>query len=132
MLSLPRVDRNAQFGHHHSHDGDEMPPFELEPGQKFCRKENKGQGYVSCGWVFEPNTVFPFDSLYGLFSNLNAERVKAVMKTDDGMFAFNVVNQMVTVTPISLDGVESKVEVIDKDPLPWDELEEILLSFIQQ
>ncbi|MBV7296449.1 CobW family GTP-binding protein [Enterovibrio paralichthyis] len=131
-LSLPRVDRNAQFAHHHSHDGDEMPPFELEPGQKFCRKENKGQGYVSCGWVFEPNTVFPFDSLYGLFSNLNAERVKAVMKTDDGMFAFNAVNQMVTVTPISLDGVESKVEVIDKDPLPWDELEEILLSFIQQ
>ncbi|NGN97238.1 GTP-binding protein [Grimontia sp. S25] len=131
-LALPRVDRNAQFGHHHSHDDDEMPPFELEPGEKYRRKENKGQGYVSCGWVFEPNTVFPFDSLYGLFANLNAERVKAVMNTDDGMFAFNVVNQMVTVSPISLQGVESRVEVIDKEQLPWDELEDILLSFITE
>ncbi len=129
-LALPRVDRNAQFGHHHSHD-DEIPPFELEPGEKYRRKENKGQGYVSCGWVFEPNTVFPFDSLYGLFSNLNAERVKAVMNTDDGMYAFNVVNQVVTVSSISLEGVESRVEVIDKTPLPWDDLEAILLSFIQ-
>ncbi|MDD1779824.1 GTP-binding protein [Enterovibrio sp. ZSDZ35] len=130
-LSLPRVDRNAQFAHHHSHDGDEMPPFELEPGEKFRRKENKGQGYVSCGWIFEPTITFPFDAVYGLLANLNAERVKAVMKTDEGMYAFNVVNQMVTVNPISLEGVESKVEVIDKSPLPWDELEEILLSFIE-
>ncbi|MEZ8029676.1 CobW family GTP-binding protein [Enterovibrio norvegicus] len=129
-LMLPRVNRDAQFGHHHSHDDDDMPAFELEPGETFRRKENKGQGYVSCGWIFEPTTVFPFDALYGLFANLNAERVKAVMKTDDGMFAFNVVNQMVTVNPVSLDGVESRVEVIDKNPLPWDELEDILLSFI--
>ncbi|WP_407333677.1 CobW family GTP-binding protein [Enterovibrio sp. 27052020O] len=129
-LMLPRVDRDAQFAHHHSHDGDDMPPFELEPGEVFRRKENKGQGYVSCGWVFEPNSVFPFDSLYGLFANLNAERVKAVMNTDDGMFAFNVVNQVVSVNPISLSGVESRVELIDRTPLPWDELEEILLSFV--
>ncbi|WP_028022437.1 CobW family GTP-binding protein [Enterovibrio calviensis] len=131
-LSLPRIDRDAQFAHHHSHDDDEMPAFELAPGESFRRKENKGQGYVSCGWVFEPNTVFPFDSLYGLFANVNAERVKAVMNTDDGMFAFNVVNQMVTVNPISLTGVESRVEIIDKTPLPWDELEEILLSFVME
>ncbi|MEZ8140578.1 GTPase [Enterovibrio norvegicus FF-33] len=131
-LMLPRIDREAQFAHHHSHDDDEMPAFELAPGEKFRRKENKGQGYVSCGWVFEPNTLFPFDSLYGLFANLNAERVKAVMNTDDGMFAFNVVNQIVSVSPISLTGVESRAEVIDKKPLPWDELEEILLSFVMK
>ncbi|SKA52443.1 hypothetical protein SAMN02745132_01819 [Enterovibrio nigricans DSM 22720] len=87
---------------------------------------------MSCGWIFEPSTIFLFDALYGLLANLNAERVKAVMKTDDGMYAFNVVNQMVTVSPISLDGVESKVEIIDKSPLPWDELETILLSFVAQ
>ncbi|MDD1793171.1 GTP-binding protein [Enterovibrio sp. ZSDZ42] len=131
-LGLPRIDRDAQFAHHHSHDDDDMPAFELAPGEKFRRKENKGQGYVSCGWVFEPKTVFPFDSLYGLFANVNAERVKAVMNTDDGMFAFNVVNQMVSVNPISLTGVESRVELIDKTPLPWDELEDILLSFMME
>ncbi|MFD2178366.1 CobW family GTP-binding protein [Veronia pacifica] len=128
-LDLPRKNRDAAFGHHHAHN-DEMPAFELEPGERFARRENEGQGYKSCGWVFSPSVTFPFDALYGLFGNLNAERVKAVVKTDNGVFAFNIVNQVVSVNALSLDGIESKIEVIDKDALPWDELEDILLSFI--
>ncbi|WP_434361707.1 GTP-binding protein [Parasalinivibrio latis] len=130
-LDLPKVSREGTHSHHHHHDDDPMPAFELEPGEQFCRKENKGQGYHSCGWFFAADAVFPFDSLYGLFANLNAERVKAVVNTDQGSFAFNVVNQMVTVNSLSLDGVESRIEVIDESPLPWDELESILLSFIK-
>ncbi len=130
-LDMPKMVREAVHSHHHHHhDDDPMPAFELEPGELFVRRENKGQGYHSCGWFFAPDAVFPFDSLYGLFANLNAERVKAVVKTDQGSFAFNVVNQMVTVNGLSLDGVESRIEVIDESPLPWDELESILLSFI--
>ncbi|RXJ72131.1 GTP-binding protein [Veronia nyctiphanis] len=130
-LDLPRTNRNAEFLHHHSHDTD-IPAFELVPGERFARKENKGQGYNSCGWVFTPEIVFPFDALYGLLGNINAERVKAVVNTDDGMFAFNIVNQVVSVSAVSLEGVESKLEIIDKMTLPWDDLEDILLSLLPE
>lgn len=132
-LDLPRVERTAQFGHHHSHhDEGDISAFILKPGQAFCRKENRGQGYVSCGWMFEPRALFPFDALYGLFSNIAAERIKAVMNTHEGMFAFNVVEKIVTVTAISMMDVGSRLEVINDEALPWDELEAILLSFIAE
>lgn len=130
-LTLERRERRAQFSHHHHHHADDaMTTLVLEDGERFKRKENKGQGYVSCGWIFAVEVEMPFDALYGLFANLNAERVKAVVNTEQGFFAFNVVNQSVTVNPLSIDGAESRIEVIDKEPLPWDELEDILLSFI--
>lgn len=41
--------------HHHHHAEQDIVEMALEPGQKFCRKENKGQGYVSCGWFLALN-----------------------------------------------------------------------------
>ncbi len=129
-LSLPRQDRKAHYHHHHS-NAEPMTTLALGPDDIFTRKENQGQGYVSCGWLFAAHCCFPFDALYGLFSNLNAQRIKAVVNTEEGFFAFNVANQVVTVTPMSIETAESRIEVIDIQPLPWDELETILLSFLE-
>jgi G3E family GTPase len=104
-LDIERTDRQAQHSHHHGHDQAEpLPELELAPGQQFIRKENHGQGYHSCGWFF------------------------AVVNTENGCFAFNVVNQVVSVNELSLEGFESRIEVIDSEILPWDELENILCS----
>lgn len=116
--------------HHHHHAEQEIVEMVLEPGQKFCRKENKGQGYVSCGWFFGAESVFDFDELFSMLSALTAERVKAVMNTNKGFYAFNVANGVVSVNLLSIDGVESKLEVIDTQLLPWDQLEEVLLSLL--
>lgn len=63
-----------------------------------------------------------------MLSALTAERVKAVVNTDQGCYAFNVANGVVSVNEISLDGFESRLEVIDSQLLPWDELEHVLLK----
>lgn len=63
-----------------------------------------------------------------MLSALTAERVKAVVNTDRGCYAFNVANAVVTVNEISLEGFESRLEVIDSQLLPWDELESVLLK----
>lgn len=135
LLEVPRIQRQAAHSHHHDHSSDDaapLPGLELAPGETFVRRENHGQGYHSCGWFFATDLVFDFSQLFTLFTNLNAQRVKAVVNTERGCFAFNVVNQVVSVNELTLEGFESRIEVIDKDILPWDELEEILCSLAKK
>ena len=131
-LAIERTERQAQHSHHHHSHGEAAPleEFELAPGETFARRENSGQGYRSCGWFFAADQVFDFSKLFTLLSNVNAQRVKAVVNTERGCFAFNVVNQVVSVNELSLNGFESRIEFIDKEALPWDELEEILCSLV--
>ncbi|KIP67222.1 GTPase [Vibrio harveyi] len=130
VLDIERVYGSASShieAHHHDHAHQE-PQFQLPPGEAFIRKENKGQGYFSCGWLFGAEYSFNFDQLFSMLSELTAERVKAVMNTDQGCYAFNVANSVVSVNEMSLQGFESRLEVIDSQLMPWDQLEALLLK----
>ncbi|MEG3220065.1 GTP-binding protein [Vibrio gigantis] len=130
VLDIERVYGSASThleSHHHDH-AEQEPQFELPPGEAFIRKENKGQGYFSCGWLFGAEYKFDFDALFSMLSDLTAERVKAVVNTNQGCYAFNVANQVVSVNEITLDGFESRLEVIDSQLMPWGDLEQILLK----
>lgn len=113
--------------HHHEH-AEQEPQFQLPPNQAMIRKENKGQGYFSCGWIFGAEICFDFDELFSVMSDLTAERVKGVMNTNNGCYAFNVSNGVVSVNEVSLEGFESRLEVIDSQLMPWNELEQVLIS----
>ncbi|WGV98186.1 GTP-binding protein [Vibrio sp. YMD68] len=119
---------SSQIEEHHHHHAEMEPQFQLPPGQAFVRKENAGQGYHSCGWLFGAEHSFDFDELFSMFSALKAERVKAVVNTNQGCFAFNIANGVVSVNEISLEGFESRIEVIDTELMPWDQLESVLLK----
>lgn len=135
QLPADVLDFNRQQGsassniesHHKAHAEDE-PQFQLPPGQAYLRKENQGQGHYSCGWIFGAEYQFDFDQFFSMLSALTAERVKAVVNTERGCFAFNSVNGVVSVNEISLEGFESRFEVIDSQLMPWDQLEKILLQ----
>lgn len=117
--------------HHHHHAMDE-PQFQLPPDKTHTRKENKGQGYFSCGWLFGAEVVFGFDDLFSMLSDLQAERVKGVMNTEQGCYAFNKANGVLSVNDLSLEGFESRIEVIDSQLMPWDQLESVLLTIAGQ
>jgi len=128
LLDSPRRDHSVSTevaAHHHEH-AELEPQFALAPDQTYVRKENKGQGYFSCGWIFGAEVVFNFDELFSVLSDLTAERVKGVLNTTNGCFAFNVSNGVVSVNEMSLEGFESRLEVIDNQLLPWDQLEDVL------
>ncbi|PFG58325.1 G3E family GTPase [Vibrio sp. ES.051] len=130
VLDIERVHGSASSCielHHHEH-ADQEPQFQLPPGAAFVRKENEGQDYFSCGWLFGQEYKFDFDQFFSMISDLTAERVKAVVNTNQGCYAFNVANSVVSVNEMSLEGFESRIEVIDSQLLPWDELERILLK----
>jgi G3E family GTPase len=129
VLDIERVRQvgSANIDDHHHHHADMEPQFQLGPDKKFARKENVGQGYYSCGWLFGAEFTFSFDQLFSLFGDLTAERIKAVVNTDTGCYAFNVANKVVSVNQMTLEGFESRIEVIDSQLMPWDELEILLL-----
>jgi G3E family GTPase len=129
VLDIVRVHTEASDADtaHHHHASLE-PQFELPPGEAYLRRENRGQGYYSCGWLFGAELRFEFDALFSLFSDLTAERIKAVVNTELGCYAFNVANGVVSVNEMSLDGFESRIEVIDSQLMPWVELNDILVK----
>ena len=112
----------------HHHHASQEPQFELPPGESYLRRENVGQGYYSCGWLFGAELTFEFDALFSLFNDLTAERIKAVVNTNNGCYAFNVSNGVVSVNEMSLEGFESRIEVIDSQLMPWDQLNDILVK----
>ncbi|BDU40184.1 CobW family GTP-binding protein [Vibrio nigripulchritudo] len=121
----PKHSSTHSHSHHHAID---EPEFILEPGQAYIRKENKGQGYYSCGWIFGAEHLFDFDMLMSMLSDLTAERVKGVINTSKGCFAVNNANGVMSYNELSLEGFETRIEVIDSQLMPWDQLEMVLLK----
>lgn len=104
----------------------------LPEGQEFLRRENSGQGFYSCGWLFQPYIRFDFNQLFGWLSGLALVRVKAVMNTDQGVFMFNSEAGVLSVNQLPIDSErdlsDSRIELIDDHRIPVNELEDVLLA----
>jgi G3E family GTPase len=102
-------------------------PIILPPGQAFVRRENRGDGHFSCGWLFAEGTRFNFQQLLNLVGALNVTRLKGVMNTDRGAFVLNVENGVLGVND-ARGNVDSIIELIHTEALDWQRLETALLA----
>ncbi len=104
----------------------------LPEGQEFLRRENAGQGFYSCGWMFQPQIRFDFNQVFGWLSGLSLVRAKAVLNTDQGLFMFNAEQGVLSVNQlpqeIELDLADSRIELIDDQPIDGDSYESVLLG----
>jgi len=128
-LDLPHHPRLG--GHHHHHADAGMPladALTLAPGERLVRRENRGQGYYSCGWLVPGSERFSFDILFGLFSGLPVSRLKGVINTDKGCFGFNATDGVLSVLQYEHGGGDSRLEIIHPEPLPWDAIEQALMQ----
>lgn len=130
-LELPKLQRTAfkPDAHQHHSSMPETAPLTLPEGEMFIRRENKGQAHFSCGWLFHESQTFTFNDLYSWISGLDASRVKAVVKTDQGVRAFNAQNGVVSILELE-ECADSRLEIIHSKPLPWDALETQIKSCI--
>jgi G3E family GTPase len=122
-LDTSRRVYKTQHGHtHHTHD--ELPESLPEPDEAmgFVRRENRGQGYASCGWVYHPSITFDFDKVFNWLAGLTCDRVKAVMITDQGIAAFNAEDGVLRVLELD-DCLDSRLEIINSTPLAWQDIE---------
>lgn len=113
---------------HHDHA---PPPVEDDPLPEcgYRRRENSGEGYHSCGWRFDPTLVFDYQKLFSLISGVDAERVKGVFITEDGVFGFNKSDSVLSVLELD-DALDSRVEAIDPERRDWDALESAWLEVL--
>ncbi len=107
--------------------------IKLPDDKAFLRRENYGQGYYSCGWMFQPQIQFDFNQLFGWMTGLDLVRAKAVMNTDQGIYMFNAEQGVLSVKPLAVDAeldlLDSRIELINDQPLAADELEQQLLQW---
>lgn len=126
----PQPETKAQHSHGHGH-GDVFAATPDMPAEGYLRKDNKGDGYFSSGWIFQPDFEFDFITLESILMGIEAERVKGVFITDEGIFAFNIVDGLMSST--ALDEVyDSRIEVIGRNPSAWQTLESDLLAASQR
>ncbi len=102
-----------ESGHHHHHHHDKKPlASELPmPESGMINASNSGEGFQSEGWRFSADKVFSRQKLVPLMLEIQAERMKAVFITQDGIFGYNLTPDGLTEAELD-DCSESRIEVI--------------------
>ncbi|MFT5046489.1 MAG: G3E family GTPase [Porticoccaceae bacterium] len=95
--------------HHHQMDN---TAIDTMPACGYLKKLNEGDGYRSVGWRFREDKIFRRDTLFSFLSGIDAERVKAVMNTENGVFGYNFVEGSLTELPL-FGGGQSCIEIIN-------------------
>ncbi|ABZ77638.1 cobalamin synthesis protein P47K [Shewanella halifaxensis HAW-EB4] len=96
-------------------------------GRGILRKTNQGDGFYSCGWVFDPSYEFDFDPLLALIKNLQVARIKAVMITEEGIAGFNCVDSELSIVELD-DAMDSRIELLSMSKIDIERVEEALLT----
>ena len=111
----------SQRTHYHI-DPEYVPAAELSmPACGFLRADNRGEGFESVGWRFSPMKIFNRGKVVSFLQSIDADRIKAVLITDEGTFAYNISGAVFSEMPID-DCMESRVEVISLQSNPcWEE-----------
>lgn len=130
-LDYDHQEVNIESSPHHHKSQLPAVAISLEQNEKFTRRENKGQGFYSCGWLFDAASVFDYSELYNLIAGLNADRLKAVIKTNQGVHTFNAVAGVVSSNRIN-ESLDSRIEIINNTNLRWNDIENSLLKAMRK
>lgn len=115
-----------------AHTGQIETPFFLDlpermPACGYLHRTRQSNGYFSCGWVFSPEWIFEYDQLFSLLSSGPEARLKGVFITDQGVFAYNRADEILTEAELD-DALDSRIEIIDRTEIRVDEWQSGLMS----
>ena len=110
----------SQKTHHHT-DPEYVPAADLPmPACGFLRADNAGEGFESVGWRFSAEKIFDHNKVTTLLQCMRAERIKAVMITDAGVFGYNISGTAFAKVHLD-DCMESRLEIISRKSDPqWE------------
>jgi G3E family GTPase len=91
----------------------EKPPASLLaiPECGFLKAINTREGFNSVGWRFSSKKIFNYKQLQIFLSNIHAERIKAVLITDQGVFGYNITADGITESILNTSK-ESRIEIL--------------------
>ena len=127
-LQHPR--RATPAHHHHDHGHSITQPVTPEiPECGYLRIDNKGSGFQSSGWIFAPRFLFDHQKLNSLLLCVDAERLKGVFLTDQGITGFNMSDDVLTSTSLD-NSLDSRIELITAKNLDVRQFEQQLRDCI--
>ena len=103
---------SLQHKTHHHTDPNYIPAADLPlPDCGFLRADNRGEGFESVGWRFSAEKIFDRNKVTAFLQSTRAERIKAVLITEAGIFGYNISGSEFSEVPID-DCMESRLEII--------------------
>ena len=128
---IMHVHTHEHFHKHHSqsYEHEHHPATMPSSTDNIVRAQNEGEGFESAGWRFAAGLIFSRSALVTLFSQLNAERMKAVFITDAGVIGFNLTADGYTEQLLD-DCEDSRIELIARSLS--DDLEDRLLDCVSR
>jgi G3E family GTPase len=121
--------KHQHHSHSHSHENTDSQPISA-PKTGFISVCNQGEGYYSRGWVCATSTQFNFEDCRALFEQLNVERLKAVLRTDQGIFSFNRSDNICRIEALNAAN-DSRIEFIVDSAAKADAASETLIQTLQ-
>jgi G3E family GTPase len=136
-LRLPHIPRGERVASSPAHVSGSLalnplapppaPPASVAEGQRCVRREGRGLGHFSCGWLFAPDAVFDMNALFTALHGLPVQRLKGIVNTDRGAFIVNMENGVLSLNDAGA-APESRLEIIHSEQLPWQQVEDVLLG----
>jgi len=115
--------------HSHADSQNEQGNVSTPTADSVTKAENSGEGFESVGWTIPPSQTFSLTALQSFLHSLNVERMKAVFITEEGIFGFNLADDVLSMFELE-EAYESRIEIIcDKRNPQWqDRLMECLVA----
>ncbi|WP_413529409.1 CobW family GTP-binding protein [Rahnella inusitata] len=131
LLDLPRFNQTQlpDGKHHHAHaDKRGLAALSLPGMQRWRRAVNQGDGYTSCGWIFDADTQFDTAGLLDWARRVPVDRVKGIMRIKEGTLLINRQGNDLHIETKPMAPLDSRIELITRDVAQWNELQSLLLK----
>ncbi|MEB5972518.1 GTP-binding protein [Pantoea dispersa] len=131
LLSQPALaDRAVPDAAHHHHPSrpQGLAALKLEGEARWRRALNEGQGYASCGWIFDGQTVFDTIPALEWARLAPVDRVKGVLRTADGLVSINRQGEDLFIETRPVTPPDSRIELIHHQAADWNALQTALLK----
>lgn len=115
--------------HHHGQSARQgLAALSLPGQQRWRRALNQAGEYVSCGWIFDGETLFDTVAFLDWARLAPVERLKAVIRIQEGTLRINRQGQDLHIETLAAAPVDSRIELINHQQTDWNTLQGALLK----
>lgn len=131
LLSLPRTNRTElpDAQHHHGQAKTQgLAALRLPENARWRRALNEGQGFTSCGWIFDGETRFDTVGFMEWVRLAPVERAKGVVRIPEGTLLINRQGQDLNIETRPAAPLDSRIELIHSENADWNALQSALFK----
>ena len=131
LLDQPRTNHTElpDAQHHHARaQAQGLAALRLPENARWRRALNQGQGFTSCGWIFDNDTLFDTVGMMEWIRLAPVDRAKAVVHIAEGSLLINRQGQDLSIETRPTPPLDSRIELIHSGKADWNALQTALFT----